>query len=125
MGISKTPNVDYRGKPRKDYTMKKSLTEIRHNKVLAVNLAEAEVLRWNNELEDDFSIYSKSYSTLRVNKAEDKLREAQSDLRQFDEDFKECFAELDSRSKSEEKEEISSTSDLEIGFDDEEGVFVF
>ena len=103
----------------------KTLTEIRHNKVLAVNLAEAEVLRWNNELEDDFSIYSKSYSTLRVNKAEDKLREAQSDLRQFDEDFKECFAELDSRSKSEEREKISSSSDLEIGFDDEEGVFVF
>lgn len=105
--------------------MKKSLTEIRHNKVLAVNLAEAEVLRWNNELEDGFSIYSKSYSALRVNKAVEKLREAQSDLRQFDEDFKEYFAELDSRSKPEEKEEISSTSDLEIGLDDEEGVFVF
>ena len=125
MGISKTPNVDYRGTPRKDYTMKKSLTEIRHNKVLAINLAEAEVLRWNNELEDDFSIYSKSYSALKTRKAEDKLREAKADLRRFDEDFKEYFAELDSRSKSEEREEISASSDLEIGFDDEEGVFVF
>lgn len=26
MGISKTPNVDYRGKPRKDYTMKNPAT---------------------------------------------------------------------------------------------------
>ena len=103
----------------------KTLTEIRHNKVLAINLAEAEVLRWNNELEDDFSIYSRSYSALRVNKAEDNLREARPDLRRFDEDFKEYSAELDSRSKSEEREEISSSSDLEIGFDDEEGVFVF
>ena len=125
MGISKTPNVDYRGTPRKDYTMKKSLAEIRHNKVFAVNLAEAEVLRWNNELENDFSIYSRSYSALKTRKAEDNLREAKADLRRFDEDFKEYFAELDSRSKSEEREEISSSSDLEIGFDDEEGVFVF
>ena len=111
--------------PERISTMKKSLTEIRHDKVLAINLAEAEVLRWNNELEDDFSIYSRSYSALRVNKAEDNLREAKADLRRFDEDFKEYFAELDSRSKSEEREEISSSSDLEIGFDDEEGVFVF
>ena len=103
----------------------KTLTEIRHNKVLAINLAEAEVLRWNNELEDDFSIYSRSYSALRVHKAEDNLREAKADLLRFDKDFKERFAELDSRSKSEEREEISSSSDLEIGFDDEEGVFVF
>lgn len=103
----------------------KTLTEIRHNKVLAINLAEAEVLRWNNEMENDFSIYSRSYSALRVRKAEDRLREAKADLLQFDEDFKEYFAELDSQSKSEEREEISSSSDLEIGFDDEEGVFVF
>lgn len=102
----------------------KTLTEIRHNKVLAINLAEAEVLRWNNEMENDFSIYSRSYSALRAHKAEDRLREAKADLRQFDEDFKEYFAELDPRSKSEEREEISSSSDLEIGFDDEEGVFV-
>ncbi len=95
----------------------KTLTEIRHNKVLAINLAEAEVLRWNNELEDDFSIYSRSYSALRVHKAEDNLREAKADLLRFDKDFKERFAELDSRSKSEEREEISSSSDLEIGFD--------
>ena len=101
--------------------MEKSLTEIRHNKVLTINLAEAEVLHWNNEMENDLSIYSRSYSAFRTRKAEDKLREAQADLRQFDEDF----AELDSCSKSEEKEEISSASDLEIGFDDEEGVFVF
>ena len=124
-GLSKTPNVDYRGKPRKDYTMKKSLTEIRHNKVLAINLAEEEVLHWNNEMENDLSIYSRSYSAFRTRKAEDKLREAQADLRQFDEDFKEYFAELDSCSESEEKDEISSVSDLEIGFDDEESVFVF
>ena len=103
----------------------KTLTEIRHGKVLAINLAEAEVLRWNNELEDDFSIHSRSYSALRARKAESGLREAKADLRRFDEDFKEYFAELDSRSKSEEREEISSSSDLEIGFDDEEGVFVF
>ena len=103
----------------------KTLTEIRHNKVLAINLAEAEVLRWNNEMENDFSIYSRSYSALRARKAEDRLREAKADLLQFDEDFKEYFAELDARSKSEEREEISSSSDLEIGFDDEEGVFVF
>ena len=103
----------------------KPLTETRTDKVLAINLAEAEVLRWNNELEDDFSIYSRSYSALRARKAESDLREARADLRRFDEDFKEYSAELDSRSKSEEREEISSSSDLEIGFDDEEGVFVF
>ena len=103
----------------------KSLTEIRHNKVLAINLAEAEVLRWNNELEDDFSIYSRSYSALRARQAENDLREAKADLRRFDEDFKEYFAELDSRSKSEEEEISSLSSDLEIGFDDEEGIFVF
>lgn len=125
MGISKTPNVDYRGKPRKDFTMKKSLTEIRYNKVLAINLAESEVLRWNNEMENDFSIYSRSYSALRARQAENDLREAKADLRRFDEDFKEYFAELDSHSKSKGEEEISSSSDLEIGFDDEEGVFVF
>lgn len=79
--------------------MKKSLTEIRHDKVLAVNLADLEVLRWNNEMENDFSIYSRSYSALRVRKAEDRLREAETDLLQFDEDFKEYFAELDARSK--------------------------
>lgn len=105
--------------------MKKSITEIRHNKVVAINLAEAEVLHWNNELEDDFSIYSRSYSALRARRAESDLREAKADLRRFDEDFKEYFVELDSLSKSEEREEISPSSDLEIGFDDEEGVFVF
>ena len=103
----------------------KTLTEARYAKVLAINLAEAEVLRWNNEMENDFSIYSRSYSALRARKAEDGLREAKADLCRFDEDFKEYFAELDSRSKSEEREKISSSSDLEIGFDDEEGVFVF
>ena len=103
----------------------KTLTEIRHNKVVAINLAEAEVLRWNNELEDDFSIYSRSYSAFRVRQAENGHREAKADLRRFDEEFKEYFVELDSHSKSEGKEEISSSSDLEIGFDDEEGVFVF
>lgn len=105
--------------------MKKSLTEIRYNKVLAINLAESEVLRWNNEMENDFSIYSRSYSALRARQAENDLREAKADLRRFDEDFKEYFAELDSHSKSKGEEEISSSSDLEIGFDDEEGVFVF
>ena len=105
--------------------MEKSLTEIRHNKVLTINLAEDEVLHWNNEMENDLSIYSRSYSALRTRKAKDKLREAQADLHQFDEDFKEYFAELDSCSESEEKDEISSVSDLEIGFDDEESVFVF
>lgn len=103
----------------------KSLTETRTDKVVAINLADLEVLRWNNEMENDFSIYSRSYSALRARKAEDRLREAKADLRRFDEDFKEYFAELDSHSKSEEREEISSSSDLEIGFDDEEGVFVF
>ena len=103
----------------------KTLTEIRHNKVLAINLADLEVLRWNNEMENDFSIYSRSYSALRARRAESDLREAKADLRRFDEDFKEYFVELDSRSKSEEREEISSSSDLEIGFDDEEGIFVF
>lgn len=103
----------------------KTITEARHAKVLAINLAEAEVLRWNNELEDDFSVHSRSYSALRARKAESDLREAKADLRRFDEDFKEYFAELDSRSKSEEEEISSLSSDLEIGFDDEEGVFVF